>query len=162
MNNYNSTPVAIAYDVGFETVSEIEARAMDLDGMSAEESSYARLPAGRAPRPTPWAMWAGISSYDAMEEYLAKGYPTDAMVGVSGIESSMEDQLSPYLAYRQGERVVEIDTRGKIVREISYTAPVERQFVVLTIDSDLQDIMRIGAAERHQPDQLRPAAADDL
>ena len=54
-----------------------------------------------------------------MEEYTAKGYPNDAIVGVSGIEKSMEEQLSPYVAYRQGERVVEIDTRGKIVREIS-------------------------------------------
>ena len=142
MNNYNSTPVAIAYDVGFETVSEIEARAMDLDGMSAEESSTRVYPQGRTAAHA--VGYVGrISSNDAMEEYLAKGYPTDAMVGVSGIESSMEDQLSPYLAYRQGERVVEIDTRGKIVREISYTAPVDGNSVVLTIDSDLQDIMRM-------------------
>ena len=54
----------------------------------------------------------------------------------------MEDQLSPYVSYRQGERVVEIDTRGKIVRELSYTAPVDGNSVVLTIDSELQDVMR--------------------
>ncbi len=141
MNNYNSTPVAIAYDVGFETVSEIEARAMELDGMSAEESSTRVYPQGRTAAHA--VGYVGrISSNDDMEEYLAKGYPSDAMVGVSGIESSMEDQLSPYLSYRQGEQVVEIDTRGKIVREISYTAPVDGNSVVLTIDSDLQDVMR--------------------
>ena len=141
MNNYNSRPVAIAYDVGFETVSEIEARSMELDGMSAEESSTRVYPQGRTAAHA--VGYVGrINSQSDMEEYTAKGYPTDAIVGVSGIEKSMEDQLSPYVSYRQGERVVEIDTRGKIVREISYTAPVDGNSVVLTIDSDLQDVMR--------------------
>ena len=30
MNNYNSTPVTIAYDVGFETVAEVEVRALEV------------------------------------------------------------------------------------------------------------------------------------
>ena len=141
MNNYNSRPVAIAYDVGFETVSEIEARSMELDGMSAEESSTRVYPQGRTAAHA--VGYVGrINSQSDMEEYTAKGYPTDAIVGVSGIEKSMEDQLSPYVSYRQGERVVEIDTRGKIVRELSYTAPVDGNSVVLTIDSELQDVMR--------------------
>ena len=141
MNNYNSRPVAIAYDVGFETVSEIEARSMELDGMSAEESSTRVYPQGRTAAHA--VGYVGrINSQSDMEEYSAKGYPNDAIVGVSGIEKSMEDQLSPYVSYRQGERVVEIDTRGKIVREISYTAPVDGNSVVLTIDSELQDVMR--------------------
>ena len=141
MNNYNSTPVAIAYDVGFETVSEIEARSMELDGMSAEESSTRVYPQGRTAAHA--VGYVGrINTQSDMEEYTAKGYPSDALVGVSGIEKSMEDQLSPYVSYRQGERVVEIDTRGKIVREISYTAPVDGNSVVLTIDSELQDVMR--------------------
>ena len=141
MNAFNSQPVAIAYDVGFETVSEIEARAMELDGISAEESSTRVYPQGYTAAHA--VGYVGkIASDSDLEDYRAKGYPTDAMVGVSGIEKSMEDQLSPYLSYRQGERVVEIDTRGKIVREISYTAPVDGNSVVLTIDSELQDAMR--------------------
>ena len=141
MNAFNSQPVAIAYDVGFETVSEIEARSIDLEGMSAEESSTRVYPQGRTAAHA--VGYVGkISSDSDMETYSAKGYPSDATVGVSGIEKSMEDQLSPYPSYRQGERVVEIDTRGKIVRELSYTAPVDGNSVVLTIDSDLQDVMR--------------------
>ena len=141
MNNYNSRPVAIAYDAGFETVSEIEARSMDLLGMSAEESSTRVYPQGRTAAHA--VGYVGrISAESDIESYTAKGYPNDAIVGVSGIEKSMEDQLSPYVSYRQGERVVEIDTRGKIVRELSYTAPVDGNSIVLTIDSDLQDVMR--------------------
>ena len=39
MNAFNSMPVPIAYNVGFETVSEIEAKSMDLDGIDITESS---------------------------------------------------------------------------------------------------------------------------
>ncbi|HIU33528.1 MAG TPA: hypothetical protein IAB02_03110 [Candidatus Pullichristensenella excrementigallinarum] len=140
MNAFNSKPVAIAYDVGFETVSEVESRATELDGMSCEESSVRVYPQGTTACHI--VGYTGkISSEENLETYKAKGYPTDAMVGVSGIEASMEDQLSPYLSYRQGERVVEIDTRGKIVRELSYSAPVDGNSIVLTIDSQLEVVM---------------------
>ncbi len=141
MNAFNSQPVPIAYDVGFETVSEIEARAMNLDGISAQESSERVYPQKNIACHAVGYI-GKITSDDQLAAYRAKGYPTDAMVGVSGIEASMEDQLSPYIAYRQGESVVEIDTRGKIVREIENTAPVDGNSIVLTIDHNLQAVMR--------------------
>ena len=118
MNAYNSLPVAIAYDVGFETVSEVEAMSMTLDGFGVEESSTRVYPQGSTAAHV-IGYTSKITSDTALAEYRAKGYPTDAMVGASGIESYMEDQLSPYIEYRKGRRVVEIDTRGKIVRELS-------------------------------------------
>lgn len=140
MNSYNSRPVAIAYDVGFETVSEVEARSIDLMGMSAEESSERVYPQGTVACHV--IGYVGkITSEDALATYRAKGYPTDALVGAAGLEASMEDQLSPYIAYRQGEQVVEIDTRGKIVREIDYTAPEDGNSIVTTIDVRLEAVM---------------------
>ena len=54
--------------------------------------------------------------------YKAKGYPNDATVGVAGIEYSMEDQLSPICGpIARASVMVEVDTRGKVVREICYT-----------------------------------------
>ena len=38
MNAFNSMPVTIAYNVGFETVSEIESKSIELDGIDIEES----------------------------------------------------------------------------------------------------------------------------
>ena len=139
MNAFNSTPVTIAYDVGYETVSEIEVRALDLLGVDVTESSSRVYPQGR----TACHVTGYISkiSQNALETYQSQGYPNDAYIGSDGIERSLEDQLSPYIEYRQGKRVVEVDTRGKAVRELSYTAPTDGNSVVLTIDVDLEQVM---------------------
>ena len=140
MNAYNSMPVVIAYDVGFETVSEVEAQSQLLDGFGVEESSVRVYPQGSTAAHV-IGYTSKITSENALSEYLAKGYSRDAMVGADGIEKYMEDQLSPFIQYRKGERVVEIDTRGKIVRELSYTAPQDGNSVVLTIDIHLEEVM---------------------
>ena len=139
MNAFNSTPVTIAYDVGYETVSEIEVRALDLLGIDVSESSSRVYPQGR----TACHVTGYISkiSQNLLETYQSQGYPNDAYIGSDGIERSLEDQLTPYIEYRQGKRVVEVDTRGKAVRELSYTAPTDGNSVVLTIDVDLEDVM---------------------
>ena len=139
MNAFNSMPVTIAYNVGFETVSEIEAKSMDLDGISIEESSSRVYPQGS----TACHVTGYISKISAsqLETYQSQGYPNDAYIGAAGIEYSLEDQLSPYIEYRQGKREVEINTRGKVVRELSYTSPTDGNSVVLTIDVDLEKVM---------------------
>ncbi|MBQ3761812.1 MAG: hypothetical protein II875_07370 [Clostridia bacterium] len=140
MNNYNSTPVTIAYDVGFETVAEVEVRSLELEGMSVLESSTRVYPFN-----TTAAHVIGyvsrITTPSALETYKSQGYPTDAQVGATGLEYSMEDQLSPFIEYRQGKRVVEINTRGAVVREISYDAPTDGNSIVTTIDTSLQAVM---------------------
>lgn len=140
MSSFTSKPVVIAEDVGFECVSLIEAMSVDLDGISVQTSSERVYPQGKTACHIIGYV-SKINNDEAMESYQAKGYPNDATVGVAGIEYSMEDQLSQYVEYRQGERLVEIDTRGKIVRELSYTEPDDGNSVVLTIDVDLQNVM---------------------
>lgn len=140
MNAFNSKPVVIAEDVGFECVSKIEAMSVELDGISIQTSSERVYPHGYTACHIIGYV-SKINSDSAMETYSAKGYPNDAQVGVAGIEYSMEDQLSQYVVYRQGQRVVEIDTRGKVVRELSYTEPQDGNSIVLTIDKDMQDVM---------------------
>ena len=140
MNNYNSTPCTIALDVGFETVSEIEVRSMELDGIEISESTSRVYPQGT----TACHVIGYVSkiSTESLEDYRAKGYPNDALIGSDGIERSLEDQLSPYISYRQGQRVIERNTRGKVVRELDYVAPTDGNSAVLTIDVDLQNVMR--------------------
>ena len=148
MNAFNSTPVTIAYDVGYETVSEIEVRSLDLLGIDVEQSTSRVYPQGR----TACHVTGYISkiSQNALETYQSQGYPNDAYIGSDGIERSLEDQLSPYIQYRQGKRVVEVDTRGKAVRELSYTAPLDGNSVVLTIDVDLEQVMSSALASTIQ------------
>lgn len=139
MNAFKPTSVTIAYDVGYETVSEIEVRSMDLLGVDVEESSSRVYPQGKtACHVTGYTSKIPSTS---LEAYQRQGYPNDAFIGSDGIERSLEDQLSPYIQYRQGSRTVEVDTRGKAVRELTYTAPQDGNSVVLTIDVDLEKYM---------------------
>ncbi len=139
MNAFKPTPVTIAYDVGYETVSEVEVRSLDLLGVDVEESSSRVYPQGETACHV--VGYTSKISATQLENYQSQGYPNDAYIGSDGIERSLEDQLSPYIQYRQGTRTVEVDTRGKAVRELSYTAPTNGNSVVLTIDVDLQDYM---------------------
>ena len=58
-----------------------------------------------------------------MAEYKEKGYSSDAKVGITGIEYSMEDHTQHI--YRQGKRVVEVSSLGKVIRELSYEEPID-------------------------------------
>lgn len=140
MSAYLSTPVAIAYDVSEEVVAEIEVRSMELDGISIAESYERVYPQGTAAAHVIGYI-SRISGSNSLEDYLEKGYSRDSLVGMSGIEASMEDQLTASISYRQGQRVVEINNRGKVVRELSYTEPIDGSDVILTIDLDLQRVM---------------------
>lgn len=139
MNAFNSMPVTIAYNVGFETVSEIEAKSMELDGVDITESSTRVYPQGSVA----CHVTGYISKISArtLETYQQQGYPNNAFIGSDGVEYSLEDQLTPYISYRQGSREVEINTRGKVVRELDYTPPTDGNSVVLTIDVGLQKVM---------------------
>ncbi len=139
MNAYISKPVTIAEDVDFETVAELEARSMELTGISIGESTQRVYPRGSLAAHA--IGYVGKISDDAtMEYYKERGYSTDAIVGQTGIELSMEDHLTPFIEYRQGKQEVEIDRRGKIIRQLSYIEPMDGNDVQLTIDSDLQAV----------------------
>lgn len=136
MNNYRSVPVTIAYDVGYDVVCQIEAQSMNLLGMSIEEGTERVYPQGETA-----AHVIGYTSKISTENtdtYTEKGYPKDATVGSSGIEASLEDQLSAYPSYRQGSKTVEINKKGKIIRELSYEEPLNGNSVVLTLNLSLQ------------------------
>jgi len=139
MNSFNSTPCTIAYDVGFEAMSEIQVRSMELDGIDITISSTRVYPQGE----TACHVIGYIGKIDSatLTDYREQGYPNNAYIGRDGIEASLESQLTPYIQYRQGSRVVEINTRGKVVRELDYTAPTDGNSVILTIDTDLQQVM---------------------
>jgi len=139
MNNFTGNPVTIASDVGYEIVAKIEAASADLLGMSVEESSTRVYPMDSLGSHT--IGYVGkITSESSMAVYEEKGYPKDALVGQSGIEASLEDQLTPYIEYRQGSRTVERNRSGKVIRELSYEAPVDGNSVVLTLNSNVQAV----------------------
>ena len=146
MKNYLSEPVTIAYNVPLKTVAEIEALASELDGISIEESTTRVYPRGSLAAHVIGYI-GSISSDTALAEYKEKGYSSDSKVGVTGIEYSMEDQLTPNISYRQGKRVVEVNSLGKVIRELSYEEPIDGNTVQLTIDTRLQQVLETALEE---------------
>ncbi|MBR0464313.1 MAG: hypothetical protein IJJ23_08005 [Clostridia bacterium] len=139
MNNYTGQPVVIASDVGYECICQIEAESTDLLGVEIAEGSERVYPQHDLAAQTIGYI-SKITSDDTMTQYQERGYPNDALVGSAGLEASLEDQLSQYVNYRQGRRVVERTRSGKAVRELEYVAPVDGNSVVLTLDISLQAV----------------------
>lgn len=139
MNLYNSLPITIAKNVPYETVTEIETKAMMLPGMDISEDTQRVYPKqtlaaqvigyiGKIPSRS---MWLTLS---------AKGYSYNDTIGRDGIESSMEDWLTQNSSLRKGSRVVERNNWSKIVRELSYTEPSDGNNVRLTLDVNYQQV----------------------
>lgn len=139
MNAFLHTPVKIALDVNFNTVAEIEAAAVDLAGVSVAESTVRVYPWGNTASHV--LGYLGAIDESSLATYQELGYSASDLVGVSGIESTMEEQLSGNISYRQGLREAEVDANGSITRELSYQAPVDGNNVVLTIDLRYQQIL---------------------
>lgn len=146
MKNFLAEPVTIAYSVNLKTVAEIEALTSELDGISIEESTTRVYPRGSLASHVIGYVGA-ISSETALAEYQEKGYSSDAKVGITGIEYSMEDQLTPNISYRQGTRVVEVNSLGKVIRELSYEEPIDGNSVMLTLDTRLQSVLETALKE---------------
>ncbi len=142
-NAFNSLPVAIAEDVPYETVSEIEGRNMSMPWLGVSIGEKRVYPKG--------SLAATIIGYTGKiqnaEYYYSDlqpaGYSMNDYIGQDGVEASMESWLTANISERQGSRVVEQDPTGKVTRELSYTAPTDGNTVKLTINSQYQE-----AAER--------------
>lgn len=137
MNVFNSQPIVIAQNVKYETVIEVETQSMTLPGMEISVGTQRVYP-----RQTLAAQVIGyigkIPSQSKWAELRTKGYSYNDVIGRDGIESSMEDWLTPNSSVRQGSRVVERDNWSKIVRELSYTEPTDGNTVKLTLEAAAQ------------------------
>ena len=65
------------------------------------------------------------------------------MIGADGIERSLEDQLSPYISLSPGTARDRASTRAaRWCASWTTSRPTDGNSVVLTIDVDLQNVMR--------------------
>lgn len=68
------------------------------------------------------------------KDYAENPYRSGDIVGQEGLESTYDE----YLRGRDGYREVEVDSRGRIQRELSVALPQPGQDIITTIDLDLQ------------------------
>lgn len=139
-NAFLSSPITIASNVSWETVIEIEAKALTLEGISVSVSTQRVYPNGTLACHVVGYI-GKIQNYDTYyASYKDKGYSLSDLIGLDGVEKTMEDWLSPCTTQRVGKRVVEIDRYGAVSRTLSTTEATDGNNVKLTIDSNLQRI----------------------
>ncbi|MEX1307839.1 MAG: penicillin-binding transpeptidase domain-containing protein [Eubacteriales bacterium] len=130
-------PVTIAEDVDFYTVSEIETRGNELEGVTIEEDTVRTYVQGDVAAHVIGYL-GKINTAEAAEAYSAKGYDLDNLVGIAGIEAAMEDVLTGNSTERQGTQEVEVNSRGAITKVLTSTPASQGNSVMLTIDIGLQ------------------------
>ena len=139
-NAFLSSPITIASNVSWETVIEIEAKALTLEGISISVSTQRVYPNGTLACHVIGYI-GKIQNYDTYyASYKDKGYALSDLIGLDGVEKTMEDWLSACTTQRVGKRVVEIDRYGAVSRTLSTTEATDGNNVKLTIDSNLQRV----------------------
>lgn len=146
-NLFLSKPITIAGNVSWETVIEIEARALTLQGITVSVSSQRVYPNGTLASHVIGYI-GKIQNYDAYyASYQDKGYALSDLIGLDGVEQTMEDWLTASTTQRVGKRVVEIDRYGAINRTLSTTEATDGNNIKLTIDSNMQRVCEAAIEE---------------
>ncbi len=138
MNIFLSVPVVIAKDIPYSAVSEVTGRSMVLSGMDVsvgEKRVY--------PRSTMAAQVIGYvgpisDSANYTTELKPLGYALNDVIGLDGVEKSMENWLTPNITSRQGYRIMERDNAGRLTREVDRQDPINGNNVKLTLIASYQ------------------------
>ncbi len=144
-------PVQIATDVSTETVAKLEANAHILDGIQVAEGSTRIYPKDNVA--------AHIIGYigkmtdaEEIKEMQKLGYGPNDLIGITGIESTMEEHLTGNSTQKQGSRTVEVNNQGKVIQEITATPPISGDNVMLTLDLQMQ--IKLEEALRKNIDEI--------
>lgn len=128
------SPLVIASDISNESMVETEELSMDFPGISTGVMPVRRyINAASAANIIGYVR--GISPTE-LEEERYKDYRMDDVIGKSGIEKAMEEELRGL----EGARKTEVDSQGRLAAEIETIPDIPGNNVILTIDSRLQDV----------------------
>ena len=130
-------PVTIAKDITQDTISQIEERAMQLPGVSIAVEPVRDYPDKNLASHVLGTM-GRISEQELAQkqENGESGYTKNDVVGKTGIEKFYEDKLKG----KDGYKKVEVDSVGRVSKELASSAPVSGDTVYLSLDKDLQKV----------------------
>ena len=127
--------------VGLDTAVLIRQMGFSLQGVDLVETARRSYSEGNL---APHVIGrVGAMFADEIEEYEAKGYTRDELVGKEGIEKAFEDELRG----TDGVRRIDLNADLEVVNVSEETPPAPGNNVVLTLDMDLQRVA-IEAMER--------------
>ena len=134
-------PITLASNVSEETVSFVEENAVNLSGISISNEPIRYYPNGALASHV--LGYVGKIPSQQLDNYLnnkEKSYKSDDIVGLTGIESTQEDNLKGIDGYKK----VKVNATGKITDELEVKEPVSGDTVYLTLDMDLQKVAEQG------------------
>lgn len=146
-------PVPVAIDVPEDLQVFLAERADEFPGVQVRRESVRKYPEGSLAAHV--VGYVGRISQEELTDKMgtkedpkpvAKPYAPDSDVGKTGVEATFEDDLRG----TPGIRHVEVDAKGKIVRDIpeAYQRPVPGNDVQLTIDIDVQRVTETKLADQ--------------
>ena len=127
-------PIVIKRGAEWETLSRIESRLFSLPGVFIEVTPARKYPSGSI---APHLLgYLGEVSREDISEKRYKGARSGDLVGKCGIEERFENDLAGI----KGQRRLEVDAGGRLVRVIDEKSPVPGKDLYLSIDLDLQKV----------------------
>ncbi len=125
-------PIVIKRGAEWETLSRIESRLFSLPGVFIEVTPARKYPYGSI---APHLLgYLGEISREDIQKKRYKGARSGDLVGKCGIEKRFENDLAGI----KGQRRLEVDAGGRLVRVIDEKPPVPGKDLYLSIDLDLQ------------------------
>ena len=121
----------LAKDLSLDTVTQLSELSMQLQGVSIEQLPQREIFVGDV-LPHELGTTGPIYAENA-EEYLSKGYNLDAIVGISGIEKAMEDELQG----TDGVRTITFENGAAVSDEITEEVSAGHT-IKLTVNSEFQ------------------------
>jgi len=151
MSSYTAyIPIKIATNVSFETMAQISANGFELQGSGIAQTAHRYYPRGSSLAPV-IGYTGRISDEPRFAKYTDPNgdyrYSVNDLVGQTGIEASMEYELSGNLYTRAGKRMIEVNSLGAVKRVVSNVEPQNGNDVYLTIDADLQRVVETALAQ---------------
>ncbi len=126
-----SNQFQVAEELPMSLVTELSQLSLQLQGIVIQQIPERRIEVGNV-LPHEIGTTGPIYAENA-EEYLAKGYSLDAIVGVSGIEKAMESELQG----KSGTRTITFEA-GEIISDQITTPVTAGNTIQLTINSKFQ------------------------
>lgn len=127
-----NTPITIASDISFETLARINLFAPQLPGIRTEIAWRRRCRAGLAAGHV--VGYVGSVERPSIDDGPLTRMP-EIRIGKSGVEAGMEQELRG----DGGVQKIEVDARGRMIRNLEVRDPVPGRDVRLTIDIGLQE-----------------------
>ena len=125
-------PIPLAEDVPEPTVMHIEERQDEFPGVEAKEVALRVYPYGT--RAAHVLGYVGAINDTEYESLKGAGYTLEDQLGKDGVEKIFEKDLRG----TPGSLTLEVDSRGRVLRELSRTDAIPGRDVQLTIDLGVQ------------------------